>query len=327
MNEQRFAVENAADFGRVAVMYGGTSSEREVSLASGSAVLEALQSRGIDARGWDPAEHDLQALSRERFDRVWIALHGAGGEDGSLQGLLEWLAVPYTGSGVLASALAMDKLRSKQLFVAAGIATPEYFVLNTPGDARLAEQEFGFPLVIKPAAQGSSVGMSKVFEADELQAAVELALQYDPVALAERCIVGDESTVAVLQGQALPSVRIETPRVFYDYRAKYESESTQYFCPGTEDAELEKKFHDLANRAFEVLGCSGWGRVDFMTGNDGEPQVLEVNTVPGMTSHSLVPMAAKAAGMDFAELCWRILETSMTADAKIAAVGVAANDA
>ena len=327
MSEQRIVIENAADFGRVAVMYGGFSSEREVSLDSGAAVLAALLSRKIDAVGWDPAEKDLAEFAAAGFDRVWIALHGTGGEDGGLQGMLQWLNTPYTGSGILASALAMDKILSKRLFKAAGINTPDYMVIESTGDARLAADEFGFPLVIKPAGQGSSVGMSKVFEADELQTAVNLALGFDGPALAERCIVGDESTVAILHGQALPSIRIETPRVFYDYRAKYESDNTRYFCPGTDDPELEQRFHDLATGAFNILGCSGWGRVDFMTGNDGEPQVLEVNTIPGMTSHSLVPMAAKVSGIDFAELCWRILETSMASQSAIESLEVAANDA
>ncbi len=327
MNEQRIVIENAADFGRVAVMYGGSSSEREVSLDSGSAVLSALRSRNIDATGWDPAEQDLSGFAAGKFDRVWLALHGPGGEDGSVQGLLQLLDTPYTGSGVLASALAMDKIRSKQLFGTAGISTPDYLVIKSSGDARLAADEFGFPLVIKPVGQGSSVAISKVFAPEDLQAAVDLALGFGRPALAERCIIGDESTVAVLQGQALPSIRIETPRAFYDYRAKYESDDTRYFCPGTDDAELEQRFHDLAIAAFNILGCSGWGRVDFMTGDDGQPQVLEVNTIPGMTSHSLVPMAAKAAGMDFAELCWRILETSMSAESQREPVGVAANDA
>ena len=327
MSERRSVVENAADFGRVAVMYGGFSSEREVSLDTGAAVTEALQSRGIDASGWDPAEKDLGEFAAAGFDRVWIALHGTGGEDGAMQGMLQWLNKPYTGSGILASALAMDKVLSKHLFNTAGIGTPEYMVIEATGDAKLAAEEFGFPLVVKPACQGSSVGMSKVFAAEELQGAVDLALGFGGPALAERCIVGDESTVAVLQGQALPSIRIETPRVFYDYRAKYESDNTRYFCPGTDDPQLEQRFHDLATAAFSVLGCSGWGRVDFMTASDGEPQVLEVNTIPGMTSHSLVPMAAKAAGMDFAELCWRILETSISEQSEIAPVGVAANDA
>lgn len=327
MSKQRMVIENAADFGRVVVMYGGFSSEREVSLVSGAAVLAALRSRDIDVVGWDPAENNLAEFAAAGFDRAWIALHGAGGEDGGLQGMLQWLNTPYTGSGILASALAMNKILSKQLFNAAGISTPDYMVIEATGDAKLAADRFGFPLVIKPASQGSSVGMSKVFAADELQSAVDLALSFDGAALAERCIVGDETTVAVLQDQALPSIRIETPRVFYDYRAKYESENTRYFCPGTDDPELEQRFHDRAIGAFNILGCTGWGRVDFMTGNDGEPQVLEVNTIPGMTSHSLVPMAAKVAGIDFAELCWRILETSIDEQSEIEPVGVAANGA
>ena len=327
MSDQRVAIESAADFGRIVVMNGGFSDEREVSLDTGAAVTAALRSRDIDAVSWDPAERDMTEFAAADFDRVWIALHGPGGEDGALQGMLQWLNMPYTGSGILASALAMDKVLSKHLFKAASIGTPDYVVIEASGDAKLAADEFGFPLVLKPSGQGSSVGMSKVFAADELRAAVDLALSFGGVALAERCIVGDESTVAILQGQALPSIRIETPRVFYDYRAKYESDDTRYFCPGTDDAELEQRFHDLAIGAFNVLGCSGWGRVDFMTGSDGEPQVLEVNTIPGMTSHSLVPMAAKVAGIDFAELCWRILETSMSTQSQMDPVGVAANDA
>jgi len=327
MTGQRIAIAKAAEFGRVAVLYGGFSSERAVSLDSGAAVLAALRSRGIDAAGWDPAERNVAELADAGFDRAWIALHGPGGEDGGLQGLLQWFGLPYTGSGILPSALAMDKVMSKRLFTANGIATPDYVVVESAGEAKRAADELGYPLVTKPAGQGSSVGMSKVFEAGELRAAVELALGFGAPAIVEKCIVGTESTVAVLQGQALPSVRIETPRVFYDYRAKYEADDTRYFCPGTDDPALEQRHHDLAMAAFAALGCSGWGRVDFMTGSDGEPQVLEINTVPGMTSHSLVPMAARAAGLDFAELCWRILETSFERQSLAAAVGVAANDA
>ena len=300
----------AADFGRVAVMFGGTSSEREVSLDTGTAVLAALQARDVDAHGWDPADHSIAEFASAGFDRVWIALHGPGGEDGAIQGALQWLGVPYTGSGVMASALAMDKVRSKQLFEATGIPTPEYAVVRNLHDATLAAENLGFPLIVKPSGQGSSVGMSKVLGPDELAAAVELALQYDAIALVERCIAGDEMTVSILGGEALPTIRIETPRVFYDYRAKYESERTEYHCPGTGDAASEQRYAEIAIAAFEVLGCSGWGRVDFMADEDGQPLVLEANTVPGMTSHSLVPMAAKQAGIDFEELCWRILETS-----------------
>ena len=326
LTDRRNVVTEAAEFGRVAVMYGGDSTEREVSLDTGKAVLEALQSRGIDAEGWDPAERNLVEFAGVGFDRVWIALHGPGGEDGALQGALEWLNTPYTGSGVMASALAMDKIRSKRLFRAAGIDTPDYVVLHKQGDANIAADELGFPLVIKPSGQGSSVGIGMVFEPEDLADAVELALSFGGPALAEAYIVGTESTVAVLQGQALSSIRIETPRAFYDYRAKYESEKTEYFCPGTDDPELEKRFHDAAVAAFSALGCSGWGRVDFMTGNDGVPQVIEINTVPGMTSHSLVPMAASEAGIDFPELCWRVLETSIGDKPEIE-LGVAANDA
>ncbi len=323
----RIAIGEPGTFGRVAVMLGGDSSEREVSLATGNAVLEALVSRGIDAHAWDPRGRTLVEFAEAGFDRVFIALHGPGGEDGSLQGALQWLGVPYTGSGVMASSLAMDKVRSKAVFRDAGIPTPDAFVLTSPGDAKRAADELGFPLVLKPAGQGSSVGMSKVFDAGELDDAAVLALSFGEPAIAERCIVGAETTVSILQGQALPSIRIETPRVFYDYRAKYESDQTQYHCPGSDDGSVEARLNQLALAAFYALGCSGWGRVDFMTGSDGIPQVLEVNTVPGMTSHSLVPMAARTAGIDFAELCWRILETSIVSRPAADSMGVAANDA
>ncbi len=322
---RRVRVQEPSEFGRVAVMFGGRSSERAVSLDTGTAVLAALRSRAIDARGFDPGSDSLVEFAAQGFDRVWNALHGPGGEDGAIQGALEWLDVPYTGSGVMASALAMDKVRSKHLFAAAGLATPDYAVITDFADAKLAAQKLGYPLVLKPNGQGSSIGMTKVFEAAELRAAVELALDYGDCALAERCITGSEITVGVLQGEALPSIRIETPRVFYDYRAKYESDSTRYVCPGTKDTALERRYAELALSAFETLGCSGWGRVDFMHARGAEPALLEVNTVPGMTSHSLVPMAAKAAGIDFAELCWRILETSFAARAAEESLGAVVN--
>ena len=325
--EERSVVSDARDFGRVAVLLGGNSPEREVSLDTGNAVMQALLSRGIDAVAWDPAEKGLAELAAAHFDRVWIALHGTGGEDGSIQGALEWLQLPYTGSGVMASGLAMDKVRSKHLFDACQIPTPDYAVVRHLADAILAAEEFGFPLVLKPAEQGSSVGMSKVFDRDDLAAAVQLALSFGGVALAERCVVGAEHSVGILQGQALPTIRIETPRVFYDYRAKYESDRTRYHCPGTPDPDTEAVYAELALAAFNEIGCRGWGRVDFMTGEDGQPLVLEVNTIPGMTSHSLVPMAAREVGMDFAELCWRILETSFTVAVDFRQAGVAANDA
>ena len=324
---QKMPVSDPADFGRVAVLMGGTSSEREVSLRSGAAVLAALQARGVSADSIDPAERDLAEFSTLGFDRVWNALHGPGGEDGVVQGALEMLGLPYTGSGVLASALAMDKQLSKRLFAAAGIPTPDYRLVRSLPEARSAAEALGYPLVFKPVRQGSSIGMTKVFEAEELDAGLEAALEHGDTALVERCVVGSEITVAVLQGAALPSIRIETPRVFYDYRAKYESDSTRYHCPGSDDAETESRYAELALRAFDELGCLGWGRVDFMHADDGEPQILEVNTVPGMTSHSLVPMAAKAAGIGFEELCWRILETSLVRDAGSPRLKVVANGA
>ncbi len=322
--EERHAVTDATEFGRVAVMLGGHSCEREVSLDTGAAVLEALQSKGVDAHPWDPAENSMAEFATAGFDRVWIALHGPGGEDGSLQGLLQWLEIPYTGSGVMASAIAMDKVRSKHLFRAAGIPTPDYAVVRSRDEASVAAEQVGFPLIIKPSGQGSSVGMSKVFERAELNDAIEVALQYGDTALLETCVTGSEFTVSVLQGNALPSIRIETPRVFYDYRAKYESDRTDYICPGAETDEEEAVYAELAVAAFNELGCAGWGRVDFMTGADNQPLVLEVNTVPGMTSHSLVPMAAKRDGIDFEELCWRILETSFEANSEADTVEVAA---
>jgi len=322
---QRHIVSNASDFGRVAVMLGGDSSEREVSLDTGAAVLDALQSQGVDAHAWNPAGKSMVEFASAGFDRVWNALHGPGGEDGALQGALQWLDTPYTGSGVMASAIAMDKVRSKHLFRAAGIPTPEYAVVRNAADASVAAEQIGFPLIIKPSGQGSSVGMSKVFERKELNDALEVALQYGDVALLERCINGDEFTVAVLHGRALPSIRIVTPRVFYDYRAKYESDRTEYICRGTANDTDEILYAGLAVAAFEELGCTGWGRVDFMTGDDGQPLVLEVNTVPGMTSHSLVPMAAREDGIGFEELCWQVLETSFASDRLPTDVEVAAH--
>jgi D-alanine-D-alanine ligase len=227
----------------------------------------------------------------------------------------------------MASAVAMDKIRSKHLFYAAGISTPEYRAFRNRDEAMAAGEALGYPIFIKPNREGSSVGMSKVVSADELAAATDLALSFGAVALAERCIVGDEVTVAVLQGQALPSIRIETPRVFYDYQAKYEEDSTRYTCPGSAHTDAEERYAAIALAAFAELACSGWGRVDLMVGGDGLPQVIEINTIPGMTSHSLVPMAAREAGMNFAELCWRVLETSMSQSCKDATTGAAANDA
>jgi len=304
-------VHDAGAFGRVAVMYGGSSSERDVSLRTGAAVLSALREAGVDATPWDPAEQGFADFLAAGFDRVWIALHGPGGEDGTLQGALEWAGIPYTGSGVMASALAMDKVRSKMLFSAAGLATPAWRTVRSESGLEEALAALDLPLIVKPAGQGSSVGMCRVESPAELAAAWYAAAEYDDEVIVEEWVDGGEFTVAVLQGAALPSIRIETPRLFYDYQAKYESGDTLYHCPGTDEPALEQDLHRLALAAFRVLGCSGWGRVDFMVGADRVPQLLEINTVPGMTGQSLVPMAAARAGIDFATLCWRILETSV----------------
>jgi len=307
--------QTAQEFGRVAVLYGGSSAEREISLLTGAAVLAALKRRGVDAHAFDPAGRPLGELVAERFARVWIALHGPGGEDGTLQGALEFLGVPYTGSGVLGSALGMDKLRTKRLAQAVGIATAEFLVLTGPQDFEVALERLGLPLIVKPATQGSSVGMTKVERAADLPAAYAAAAAHDDSILAERWITGGEYTVAILQGQALPSIRIETPKAFYDYEAKYFRDDTRYFCPSGLSPPAERHLGSLALATFEATGAQGWGRVDFMMDGTGRPLLLEINTVPGMTDHSLVPMAARAAGIDFDELVWRVLETSFTRQA------------
>lgn len=303
-------VTDPGEFGRVAVLYGGASAERPVSLRSGTAVLDALVARGVDAHGIDPAEVEVGELARAGFDRVFIVLHGPGGEDGAMQGALEWLGLPYTGSGVMGSAIGMDKLRTKQLATAAGVGTPKWLPVVAGTNPEAIVAALGLPLILKPATQGSSVGMSKVTAADQMAGAIEAALAHDPVAIAESWVTGREYTVPVLQGEALPAIRIETPRGFYDYEAKYHSNDTQYHCPSGLEPAAEAQLRSLALRAFTAVGCSGWGRVDFMVGADGVPLMLEVNTVPGMTAKSLVPMAARVAGIDFEELCWRVLETS-----------------
>jgi D-alanine-D-alanine ligase len=301
----------ASEFGKVAVLLGGDSSEREVSLMSGNAVLAALKKRGVDAHAFDPHERPLQALASEGFARAWIALHGPGGEDGLMQGALEWLGIPYTGSGVLASALTMDKLKTKRVVVGAGYVAPEYAVLTGPADLPGALAALGLPLMVKPASQGSSVGMTKVKSADELQQAYAHASAVDPIVFAERFIAGDEFTVGVLQEQALPSIRIQPATEFYDYQAKYFRDDTQYHCPSGLDPKAEAELQAAALAAFKVTDCVGWGRVDFMRDNGtGKFYFIEINTTPGMTDHSLVPMAARQSGIDFPELCWRVLETS-----------------
>jgi len=301
---------DAKEFGRVAVLLGGDSTEREISLRSGNAVLAALQRRGVDAHALDP--RDTSLISLTQFDRVWIALHGPGGEDGTLQGALEYLGVPYTGSGVMGSAIGMDKLRTKRLAHAIGVATAEYVVLRGQSDLELAIERLGLPMIVKPATQGSSVGMSKVEKAEDLPSAYEAAAKIESAVFAEPWITGKEYTVAVLQGQALPSIRIETPKKFYDYEAKYFRNDTKYFCPSGLSGPAEQHLANLALAAFDAVGASGWGRADFMMDTTGRPLLLEVNTIPGMTDHSLVPMAARASGIDFDELVWRVLETSFT---------------
>ena len=305
-------VTNANEFGRVAVLLGGTSTEREISLMSGNAVLAALLRRGVDAQLFDPSVTALAELSQRGFSRVWIALHGPGGEDGTLQGALEFLGVPYTGSGVMGSAIGMDKLRTKRLASAVGVATAKYFVLRSRQDCEAAVEHLGLPMIVKPATQGSSVGMSKVERGADLPAAYDAAAITDRSVFAEAWITGGEYTVAMLQGLALPSIRIETPQSFYDYQAKYFRSDTRYFCPSGLAPEAEKHLAALAAAAFSAAGADGWGRVDFMMDKTGRPQLLEINTVPGMTDHSLVPMAARASGIDFDELVWRVLETSLT---------------
>jgi D-alanine-D-alanine ligase len=305
-----------AHFGHVAVLYGGSSSEREVSLNSGKAVLSALQRRGVNALGFDPAQRRLAELQELRIDRVWIALHGPGGEDGTVQGALECLGIPYSGSGVMGSAIGMDKLRTKWLAQAVGVASADSVVLRTAADLDTACERLGLPMFIKPGSQGSSVGMTRVERAEELPSALDNALRFDPVVFAERLIPGPEYTVSILQGQALPSIRIETPRSFYDYEAKYLRDDTRYLCPSGLSAQAEAHLGALALASYEACGAQGWGRADFMLDRTGRPLLLEINTVPGMTDHSLVPMAARAAGIDFDELVWRVLETSLARRAR-----------
>jgi len=310
--ERRTVVDDPCRFGKVAVLLGGGSAEREISLMTGAAVHKALRARGIDAHRVDTAQDLIATLQSGAFDRAWIALHGRGGEDGSVQGLLEFLGMPYTGSGIKGSAISMDKLRTKQLLVGAGLDTPDFRVVSGPQTFESIVDALGLPLMIKPAEEGSSLGLVRVERREELATAYATAARYGCEVLAERWVTGREYTVTVLQGEALPLVRIDAANTFYDYEAKYFSDRTRYVCPCGADPEREREWGELALRAFRTVGASGWGRVDFMLGAAEEPLLLEVNTVPGMTAHSLVPMAASAAGIDFDELVWRILETSMS---------------
>ncbi|MGE8496181.1 MAG: D-alanine--D-alanine ligase [Pseudomonas sp.] len=302
-----------AAFGRVAVLFGGKSAEREVSLKSGNAVLSALQSAGVDAFGIDVGDDFLQRLLAEKVDRAFIVLHGRGGEDGSMQGLLECAGIPYTGSGILASSLAMDKLRTKQVWQSLGLPTPRHAVLSSAAGCEAAAAELGFPLIVKPAHEGSSIGMAKVANVAELIAAWKDASRYDAQVLVEQWIQGPEYTIAVLRGQVLPPIGLGTPHSFYDYDAKYLANDTQYRIPCGLDAAKEDELKALTVKACEAVGIQGWARADVMQDADGQFWLLEVNTVPGMTDHSLVPMAANAAGLDFQQLVLAILADSVEA--------------
>ena len=306
-------VTDPAAFGRVAVLMGGTSSEREVSLDSGRNVLEALQARGVDAHAVDGIPALVDALVHGRFDRVFNILHGnrGGGEDGVLQGLLDAFEVPYTGCGVLASALTMDKIRTKQVWMSAGLPTPRFLRLAPGADVRAAALALGLPVFVKPSSEGSSVGVARVTDDAGIDEAVRVAREYGGEMLMEAMVVGDELTVGILGETALPSIRIVPKGGWYDYNAKYIADDTQYLCPGLE-GEQEQAIRELALAAFRAAGCSGWGRVDVMRENaNGQLLLLEVNTAPGMTSHSLVPKAARQLGIEFDELCWRILEQTV----------------
>jgi D-alanine-D-alanine ligase len=295
-------------FGKIAVLFGGRSAEREVSLMSGSNVLKALQQAGIDAYAFDPAEREIFELKRDGFARVFIALHGRYGEDGTVQGALELMGIPYTGSGVMASALAMDKVRTKMVWTAAGIPTPRFEVVDAGSDWAGVVKRLGLPLIIKPAREGSNIGLTKVTDAAQLPQAYALAARHDPFVMAEEFIAGEELTAGFLGEQALPLIRIEAPQGNYDYQNKYFSDETKYHCPcGLPQAE-ELRIRALVMKSAQALGCAGWGRADLIRRADGSVQFLEMNTSPGMTGHSLVPMAAREAGLSFNDLVLRILE-------------------
>lgn len=298
-------------FGRVAVLMGGWSAERQVSLWSGQGVHEALLSKGVDSTALDANKSTVLELGNKGYDRVFNIMHGTGGEDGTVQAILDLHGLPYPGSGVLASALAMDKLRTKHIWKAEGLPTPDFMVLNGVDDARAAAAQFGFPYIIKPAADGSSVGVSKVKTPEQIEKAYLEALSDGRAVIAEQFIAGGEYTCPMLDGKALPIIRIEPDGEFYDYHAKYISNNTKYHCPAGLDAAHEKQLQQICARAFESVGCEDWGRVDFMMDAKGQPWLLEINTLPGMTSHSLVPMAAKVSGMSYADLCWALLEMTL----------------
>ena len=297
--------------GKVAVLMGGWAAEREVSLKSGAAVLKALLAKGVDAHAVDANRNVLTILKEEKFDRVFNILHGRGGEDGEIQGALDILEIPYTGCGVMASAISMNKLMTKRIWSGAELPTPVFTVLTDETDFAAVVHQLGLPLMVKPANEGSSIGMTKVEQASELRAAYQLAAEYDALVLAEQWVHGEEYTISLLGEETLPVIRLEAQSGFYDYEAKYKSEETQYFCPCGLNQEEEKELQILAKTAFKAVAANGWGRVDVMRDNEGKFWLIEVNTVPGMTDHSLVPMAAKAAGIDFDDLVMRVLATSI----------------
>jgi D-alanine-D-alanine ligase len=298
------------EFGRVAVLMGGSAAERKVSLNSGAAVFAALQRKGVDATAIDVTGSAIDALKGKQIDRVFNIVHGRGGEDGVLQAVLEVLDIPYTGSGVLASALSMDKMRTKLCWLGYGLPTPKWYLLKSADDLDCCIEKLDFPVIVKPANEGSSIGMSKANNRDELAKALQVAAEFNCDIFAESWVVGKEYTVGLLNGEALPVIRLETPNAFYDYEAKYNANTTKYHCPSGLSADQEKQLQQLAVTASDVVGVKGWARVDVFIDESGQPQLIEINTVPGMTDHSLVPMAAKQAGIEFDELVWRILETS-----------------
>ena len=304
---------NVSQFGKVAVLFGGGSAEREVSLNSGKAVLDALQKQGVDAHAFDPKERDIHELAEQKFDRVFIVLHGRGGEDGSLQGALNYMGIPYTGSGSQGSAFAMDKVRSKYLFLGADIPTAPFVVVHKGDEFDCSEilERLNDKVMVKPANEGSSIGMSEAHDAKELQAAIGIAFQYDEEVLIEQWITGKEVTVTVIDNEAFPVIEMRTPHQFYDYDAKYLSGDTEYLCPAPLSSELTEQLQQIAARAFKIVGAKSWGRVDIMIGDNGDINVLEVNTVPGMTETSLVPKSAAANGMNFDQLVLAILADSM----------------
>ncbi|MEE8118357.1 MAG: D-alanine--D-alanine ligase [Gammaproteobacteria bacterium] len=313
MTEFKRTVTDPEAFGRVAVLMGGDSAEREISLKSGNQVLAGLKESGIEAHKLDATGDFLTTLQTGNFDRVFNILHGPGGEDGVIQGVLEVLGIPYTGSGVLGSALCMDKVLTKQIWSAVNLPSPPSLAVSDAAELGRVGREIGFPLCAKPVHEGSSLGMTKVDNEKQLEAAFLEAKRFEDFVLLEKWITGPEYTTCILDNRVMPIIRIETPREFYDYEAKYFSDSTRYYCPSGLDANAEKRFGELSMRAFEALKARGWGRVDFMLDEQGNPWLLEANTQPGMTDHSLIPMAASAIGIDFKELVWLILEETMYA--------------